>query len=157
VKKGRPAGPGGIVTGARYGGKTTPASASGCSRPPRMRKPRSNRARERRIDQEIVVDAYTSDERAMGWYYYLEGKLDFPFKAKCIAERVVSPLRKSEEVEVLGMAPEEDCIGGMLVLVRFAGRKLGVPLEQLAPVGVDDSTREAIEDWRYWTALGYQF
>jgi hypothetical protein len=113
-----------------------------------MRKPSPNRARERRIAEDIVVDAYTSDERAMGWYYYLEGRLGFPFKAKCVAERAVSPLRRGETVEAVGMAPEQDCTGGMLVLVRFAGRKLGVPLAQLAPVGVDSDTREAIEDWR---------
>lgn len=27
--------------------------------------------REQRIAMEIVVDAYDSQERAMGWYYYL--------------------------------------------------------------------------------------
>lgn len=124
---------------------------------PKPKRPASNRAREHRIDQEIVVDAYTSEERAMGWYYYLQEKLRFPFKAKCIAERAVSPFKKGEAVEVLGMAPEEDCMGGMLVLVRFAGRKVGVPLAQLAPVGADGDTREAIEDWQYWTAVGYQF
>ncbi|MGH2725902.1 MAG: calcium-binding protein [Actinomycetota bacterium] len=125
-----------------------------------MRKPKrpvSNRTREHRIEQEIVVDAYTSDECAMGWYYYLDGKLSFPFKAKCVAEREVSPLKKGEEVEVLGMAPEDDCMGGIFALARFAGRKLGVPLAQLAPLGADGGTREAIEDWRYWTAMGYEF
>ena len=93
----------------------------------------------------------------MSWYYYLEGKLSFPFTAKCVAGRAVSPLKKGEEVEVIGMAPEDDCMGGMLVLVRFAGRKAGVPLAQLAPVAVDGETREAIEDWRYWTGMRYQF
>jgi hypothetical protein len=122
-----------------------------------MPKPRPNRAREHRIDQEIVVDAYTPEERAMGWYYYLEGRLRFPFKAKCVAERAVSPLKKGEAVKVLGMAPEEDCMGDMFVLVRFAGRRVGVPLAQLAPAGADGEMREAIEDWRYWTAMGYQF
>jgi hypothetical protein len=34
-----------------------------------------NRTREHRIEQEIVVDAYTEDERALGWYYHLESKL----------------------------------------------------------------------------------
>jgi hypothetical protein len=124
---------------------------------PKRKRPASNRAREHRIDQEIVVDAYTSEERAMGWYYYLEGKLRFPFSAKCVAERAVSPFKTGEKVDVLGMAPEEDCTGGMFVLVRFAGRGLGVPLAQLAPLGADGGTREAIEDWRYWTAMGYEF
>jgi hypothetical protein len=46
-------------------------------------------------------------------------------------------LKRGEAVEVLGMAPEEDCIGGMFALARFAGCKAGVPLARLAPVGAD--------------------
>jgi hypothetical protein len=122
-----------------------------------MPKPKPNRSREHRIEQEIVVDAYTPEERAMSWYYYLEEKLAFPLKAKCIAVREISPLKKSEEVEVLGMAPEDDCMGEMFVRVQFAGRKLGVPLAQLDPVKPDEATREAIEDWRYWVAMRYEF
>jgi hypothetical protein len=64
---------------------------------------RINRARERRINHEIVVDAYTPEERALGWYYYLEEKLSFPFTARCIAVRSVSPLKKSEKAEVVAM------------------------------------------------------
>ena len=30
---------------------------------------------------EIVVDAYGLEEQAMGWYSYLEEKLQFPFTA----------------------------------------------------------------------------
>jgi len=125
-----------------------------------MRKPKRpalNRIRERRIEQEIVVDAYTSDERALSWYCHLEEKLRFPFKAKCIAVREISPLKIGEEVEVLGMAPEDDCRTEMFVIVRFSGRRLGVPLVQLDPLTPDKSTREAIEDWRYWVATGYEF
>ena len=28
---------------------------------------------------EIVVDAYEAEEQAMGWWYYLEDSLIFPF------------------------------------------------------------------------------
>lgn len=124
---------------------------------PKPKRPASNRLRELRIEQEIVVDAYTSDERALSWYYHLEEKLRFPFKAKGIAAWGISPLKKGEEVEVLGMAPGDDCMREMFVLVRFAGRKLGVPLVQLDPVKPDKATREAVEDWRYWMAMGYEF
>ena len=65
-----------------------------------------NLARERRIEQEIVVDAYTPEERALGWCYYLEETLKFPFKAKCVSARSVSPLTKGEEVEVVAMGYE---------------------------------------------------
>jgi hypothetical protein len=43
------------------------------------------------------------------------------------------------------------------VLVQFAGRKLGVPLVQLDPVKPDKAVREAMEDWRYWCAMAYEF
>jgi len=61
--------------------------------------------REDRIAMEAVVDAYNSGERAMGWYYYLDSKLKFPFKARCRLARPISILKVKEEVEVLGMAP----------------------------------------------------
>ncbi|HZP93898.1 MAG TPA: calcium-binding protein [Burkholderiales bacterium] len=121
------------------------------------KRPAPNRVRERRIEQEIVVDAYNEEERAIGWHCYLDGKLRFPFKAKCIAAREISPLKIGEEVEVLGMAPSDDCMKEMLVIVGFAGRTFGVPLVQLDPVKPDKATREAVEDWRYWMAMAYGF
>lgn len=89
---------------------------------------KENKVRERRIEMEIVVDAYNAGERAMGWYYYLEETLQFPFKARCKSKREISPLCVGEEVEVLGMAPEAECGSEMFVRVRWRGRKLAVPL-----------------------------
>ena len=120
-------------------------------------KPNPNSARERRIEEDIVVDAYGEEERALSWYYYLEGKLQFPFRAKCAAARKVSPLKTGEEVEVLGMAPEDDCMRTMIVLIRFADRTLGVPLDQIEAITGDNAAHEAIADWHYWCAMGYCF
>lgn len=122
-----------------------------------MPKPKPNPARERRIIDEIVVDAHGEEERAMGWYCYLDDKMKFPFKARCIARRTISPLKKGEEVEVFGMAHADDCMREMFVLTRFAGRKLGVPLAQLEVLEAKGATREAVEDWRYWVGMGYEF
>ena len=47
--------------------------------------------REERITMEIVVDAYGLEEQAMGWYYYLQDKITFPFTASCITKRRSSP------------------------------------------------------------------
>jgi hypothetical protein len=113
--------------------------------------------REERIQMEIVVDAYGPEEQALGWYYYLDGTLSFPFRAKCIAERATSPLAVGDEAEIVGMPPEEECEHEMLVLMRWGRRTLAVPLAQLEGIAVDDATREAIEDWHYWVARGYQF
>jgi hypothetical protein len=83
--------------------------------------PAKDEVREQRIVMEAVVDAYGSSERAMGWYYYLEGKMKFPFKARCRLARPISVLKVKEEVDVLGMAPEEECESEMFVWVRRAG------------------------------------
>jgi len=32
-----------------------------------------------------------------------------------------------------------------------------VPLAQLKPVKADRKTEQLIEDWHYWTRMGYQF
>lgn len=122
-----------------------------------MAKPKRDRFREDRINNEAIVDAYGPEEQALGWYYYLEGKLQFPFPARCIASKMVSPLRKGETVEVRGMAPEDACSSDMLVLVRWQRRKMAVPLSQLVAIDADESTLAAIADWHYWLAQGYRF
>ncbi len=122
-----------------------------------MTRVKENKIRERRIEMEVVVDAYNADERAMGWYYYLEEGLKVPFKARCKSKREVSPLRVGEKVDVLGMAAEEECESEMFVRVRWGDRRLAVPLSQLEPMAADPATKEAVGDWHYWVARGYQF
>ena len=121
-----------------------------------MARLKENTAREQRIETEAVVDAYNSEERAMGWYYYLEERLKVPFKARCKSKREASPLRVGEEVEVLGMAREEECDSEMFVRVCWCGRRLAVSLSQLKPLRVDATTREAVGDWHYWVGRGYE-
>ena len=119
-----------------------------------MKKSRKDPVREDRIHNEAVVDA-GPEEQALSWYYYLESKIRFPFQAKCLAAKVVSPLRRGETVEVVRMAPDDVCAHDMLVLVRWQGRNTVVPLAQLTAVDPDESTAEAIADWHYWVAQGY--
>ena len=49
-----------------------------------MAKIERDAAIEERIRMEIVVDAYGPEEQAMGWYYYLQDTMQFPFTASCI-------------------------------------------------------------------------
>src|SRR2546422_185967 len=102
---------------------------------------RKDDIREDRIAMEAIVDAYNSGERAMGWYYYLDGKLKFPFKARCRLVRSISSLRIGEEVEVLGMAPEEECESEMFVWIARAEDRIAVPLAQLRPSSKDRDTQ----------------
>ena len=104
-----------------------------------------------------MVDAYGPEEQALGWYYYLEGTIRFPFQAKCIVAKVVAPLVIEETVEVRSMAPEDACASDMLVLIRWQGRNMAVPLSQLLAINGDEATREVLADWHYWVTQGYCF
>ena len=95
----------------------------------------------------------------MGWYYYLEDKMAFPFEAKCHREISTSPVQVGDQVTVSGMASEDVCAHSMFVTISYADRKLDVPLAQLSPADEDgdEDTIEAIGDWHYWQNQGYQF
>ena len=47
-----------------------------------MAKREKDEEREDRIVMEAIVDAYGPEEQAMGWHYYLEGKITFPFNVR---------------------------------------------------------------------------
>lgn len=122
-----------------------------------MVKVETDEARENRISMEVVVDAYGEEERAMGWYYYLEDKLQFPFQARCVAERKISPLSVGDKVKVVGMAPTDECLHEVFVEIQWHRKKLAVPLAQLEATGVDPDTQEGVDDWHYWVKMGYQY
>ncbi len=116
-----------------------------------------NKFRDERIDEKIIVDCYGEAERAMGWYCYLEDRLEFPLTAKCMGARSISPLKTGEVVEVVDMAPEDECEREMFVTIRWEKRKFGVPLSQLEGVNASKEAKQAVEDWRYWVSMGYEF
>ena len=121
-----------------------------------MTKPEKDAEREQRIEDEIIVDAYGPEEQAMGWYYFLQDNLLFPFTASCIGEMETSPLCEDDEVKVMGMASEDTCQHDMFVKVRWEGRSLAVPLSQLnVSAEADEDTGEAIGDWHYWIDQGH--
>jgi len=122
-----------------------------------MPKVENDKVREERITMEIIVDAYGPEEQAMGWYYYLADNLNFPFKARCVTKRRISPLKPGEEIKVVKMASEDDCLHEMFVEIHWDRRTLAIPLSQIEPIETDDKTQEAIEDWHYWVARGYEF
>ena len=66
-----------------------------------MPKLRKNPIREERILNDFIVDAYGPEEEALGWCYYLENKIQFPFSARCLharfglGEDVLEPYKKT--------------------------------------------------------------
>jgi len=120
-------------------------------------KANKDEAREHRIVMEIVVDAYGAEEQAIGWYYYLEDTIMFPFTARCVAKRPISPLKVGDEVDIYGMAPENECKHEMFVMTPWDRNGLAVPLMQIKLVHGDEETEEAVKDWHYWINRGYTF
>lgn len=116
-----------------------------------------NNEREKRIRMEIVVDAYGPEEQVMGWYYYLQDRMQFPFSATCISKQRRSPLKVDTTVEVVGMASEDECEREMYVEIAWEGDTLAVPLIQLEATDADPPTQQAIADWHYWVERGYEF
>ena len=121
-----------------------------------MPQPPLDEEREQRIEMEIIADANGPEEQAQGWYNYLEENLQFPFLTRCIKQRAISPLRVGDEVEVVGMGPEEECAHEMFVQTPWERRTLAVPLSQLEPTVADEQTIQAVEDWQYWVERGYE-
>ena len=103
-------------------------------------KKQRDEAREHRIAYEAIVDAYGPEEQAMGWYYYLAEKYSFPFTAACIAWRVISPLQKGDEVEMVvlvGKVQPGREIDRMIELITDVNLEYGVLLS-IYPVSAAD-------------------
>ncbi|MBL1174035.1 calcium-binding protein [Pantanalinema sp. GBBB05] len=115
--------------------------------------------REQRIAMQVFVDIYEEAEAGLSWYYYLQHRVQFPFKAHWIKNRHQASLTAGEVVEVIGLPHEEDCEREMLVNIRYREEELedefAVPLANIVPIEADAETQEAIADWHYWVDMGY--
>lgn len=111
-------------------------------------------AREERIKRDILVDATGSQEQAVAWYAYLKDTLHFPFLARSVARRAISPIEPGAELEIVGIAPVEDCLHEMFVLTRWRPHALAIPLMQVQAIHADEATYQALEDWQYWFDQG---
>lgn len=108
-----------------------------------------------RIQQEILTDAYTPEEKQLAWYTYLSEMLDFPFRAQ-IRRRRRDACELLQEVEVLALEDLDESTDEQRVEVAPVGEELTfwVPLEELCNVQADDFTFEAVEDWKTWRRDG---
>jgi hypothetical protein len=110
--------------------------------------------REDRINMEILVDVYDEDHYSLCWHSYLDRKLNFPFQALLANKAGRSP----EQVEIVGMSSEEECEDrrDMLVDVAYDDDSIPTPLREISAPDADPDTQEAIADWHYWIAMGYE-
>jgi hypothetical protein len=68
--------------------------------------------------------------------------------------RSIRKLKEGEEVHVVGLADEQDCMSEMFVRIMWKDREFGVPLVQLETAEPDRDTEEAVADWHYWFGDG---
>lgn len=120
-----------------------------------------DKIREQRIKTEILADAEEKEDRAMAWYDYLDDTLNFPFMGKWTKKGRKSSSPQEKQVEVLGMAPDDECEKDMFVEVVYPDGKdedvFTARLSEIEVIDTDDETKEALADWQYWLARGYKF
>ncbi|CAD5931338.1 hypothetical protein PCC9214_01305 [Planktothrix tepida] len=118
-------------------------------------------SREERITYEIIVDAYDEQEVAMGWYYYLNDNINFPFAGKWSRKVRKTGKIQEKEVKVLGMASEDECLSDMYVEVVDVGNNEDnvhtVRLSDIEAIDPDEKNQQALGDWQYWIEQGYHF
>ncbi len=76
----------------------------------------------------------------------------------CLQHETCYPLHVKDEVDIIGMASDEECEKEMFVTIRWEMDGLAAPLSQLTPASdTATQTKQAVEDWHYWVQMGYQF
>jgi ribosomal protein S18 acetylase RimI-like enzyme len=78
------------------------------------------------------------------WYHYLAHNLPFPFKARYVGQAAISSLKSGDEIEVVKLASEKDCLYEILAEARWCGQTLTVPLWQMRPVEPNDGIEDAL-------------
>lgn len=96
---------------------------------------------------EFGVDDYDEYERDIRWEYQLKEQIQFTVTENCICKRDISTLRVKDDVEVMGMDPEDECEHEMFVIIRWGKEGLAVPLSQLQNFNVDSEKVQEVEEW----------
>lgn len=106
------------------------------------------------IDYEIIVDCYDDYEVNMGWYYFFEEALEFPFEAE-INIKTRSGKTNLTKVDVLGIATEDgdfNDIREISLEVSLKGSEiiLDVGISKLKNLKGSRAVKEVFEIWDFW-------
>lgn len=103
--------------------------------------PAAKKARWEAMIEEATVDCYGEYEAFAGMLATLEDRLEFPFEARVLGERV-------EVIELDERASSER--SGVVVKVRKGGRQYAVALADVEAVEKDSDTADWLAAYRYW-------
>ena len=87
----------------------------------------------------------------MGWYTYMQDELQFPFTATTMIKKRNGQYKK-QDIDVLDLAETDDTYFGndMMLEVAYTEDIFIVPMTELTNIQADESTIQALEDWKYW-------
>ncbi len=104
-----------------------------------------------KIDDEIIVDCYDETEVSMGWYYFMEETLKFPFKATVSLQKRDGST-ESKEVKITGLASDEAGFTNkdFNLEIENGEYRYTVAYSQLSHLKASAETRDALRIWNYW-------
>jgi hypothetical protein len=103
--------------------------------------PATQKARWEALIEEATVDCYGEYEEFAGMLATLDDRLEFPFEARVLGERV-------EVIELDEQASNER--RGIVAQVRRGGRQYTVALADVEAVEKDSETADWLAAYRYW-------
>lgn len=111
-----------------------------------------------KIENEIIMDCYDDQEISMGWYYFFQDELEFPFEVE-ISLKTRNGGKKLIEIDILKMVEEERNyeISGLLFEVspKEAELIMEIGADKLKNTKGSRSTKEAFEIWFFWNSDKY--
>jgi len=88
------------------------------------------------------VDANGPEEQVVGWYYYVDDKIRFPFSGQVHRSQNRFAAQEGGNRRSPAHGTEDACSGDMLVLICWHDRTMAVPLSQLVAIDPDESTTD---------------
>lgn len=115
----------------------------------------TNEEMQHRIDYEILVDCYDDDEFSMGWFYFFEEALEFPFKATAQLKKRDGTL-EMKLVKIVGMGSDEvGFLNNDFNLNMEQGQYVvQIPYSRLRDIKASEETLEAFQIWEYYHRHG---
>ncbi len=108
---------------------------------------------QQKIDYEIIVDCHDEIEVSMGWYYFMEEAIKFPFRAVAGIKKRDGSIEK-KEVTITGLASDEEGFmnNDFDLEMEQSGYIANIAFSKLNSIKASSVTLEAFKIWNYWIA-----
>lgn len=111
-----------------------------------------NKAYEKKLYNEILVDCSHEYEQNSSWFYYVQDEMDFPFEAQIeLKKREGGNILK--KVNVIRLSEDDTNFErnfDLKVAVELDDYIIEIPFLKLTEIKATERTIETIEIWKYW-------